>query len=203
MVHVSTFKVYGDAPAGVVTEDTPPRPTSHYAITHRVAEDYAASLHRDAVIFRLANGFGAPAEPAAGAWAPIVNGMCREAAALRTITLRSSGLAWRNFVPMDDVLHALRAAIGSLPAGTYNLGASQSLTLRAMAGRVAQACRETLGFLPAVVVGADGAEVASAPLDFRVTKLGRAGVEPAASIDDELARTLQVAHDTFAGASHA
>lgn len=203
LVHLSTYKVYGNVPSGAVTEDSPPRPTSHYAITHRLAEDYAASLHPNTVIFRLANGFGAPAVPSDAAWGLIVNGMCREAAVSRTITIRSSGLGWRNFVPIADVLQALRTATANLPGGTYNLGSRESLTLRAMAARVADACATALGFLPAVVVSVDRDEAEHPPLDFRVTKLARAGVEPLASIDDELARTLRVARETFANAPNA
>lgn len=202
LVHLSTFKVYGNAPTGVVTEETLTRPTSHYAITHRVAEDYAASQHGNAVILRLANGFGAPVQPLAGAWVPMVNRMCHEAGVSRTITIRSSGLGWRDFVPMDDIVRALCAALGDLPAGTYNLGAGQSQTLRAMADRVAQACVSALGFRPEVVVGADDAGVQHAPLDFRVAKLANAGVTPFASLDEEIRRTLQAVRQAFVAPTH-
>src|ERR1700730_12475361 len=125
-VQVSTYKVYGNNPAGLHTEETPCKPQSHYAITHRVAEDYVTSQHPKSVVFRLANGFGAPIEASMDCWDIVVNEMCRQAETDRQITIRSSGQAWRNFVPMHDVLCALQSAAIDLPAGTYNLGSPQS-----------------------------------------------------------------------------
>ena len=197
-VQLSTFKVYDNTPAGLVTEETPTRPTSHYAITHRASEDYA-SQHPDAVIFRLANGFGAPAGAAVDCWTLIANEMCREAAVSRTITIRSAGLSWRNFVPLNLVVDALHFATGALPAGTYNLGALEAMTLRDIAERVATVAERTLGYRPAVTFGPAGPGDHSAPLDFRSDKLARAGFHSAASVDAELRRTLLMARDAFAG----
>jgi UDP-glucose 4-epimerase len=197
-VQLSTYKVYGNNPSGIVTESTACKPESHYALTHRAAEDYAALQHTNSVVFRLANSFGAPVEPAANSWSVIVNEMCRAAAVDRCIAIRSSGLAWRNFVPMDDVVGALRVAIGDLSAGTYNLGSNHSLTLRALAERVARICDETLGFSPSVTTRPD---VDSAPpmppLDYRIDKLAQAGFTAVASFEDELRRTLGAVHMTF------
>lgn len=196
-VQVSTYKVYGNNPSGFVTEGTLCKPQSHYAITHRAAEDYATSQHPNTVVFRLANGFGAPVDPAVDCWAIIVNELCRQIAVDGRITIRSSGQTWRNFVPMHDVILALRAAATDLPAGTYNLGWEQSMQLRGVAERVAEVCRGTLGFSAAVVFGPamDGEE--TAPLDFRTEKLARAGVTPVASFDEEVSRTLLAAWAAF------
>ncbi len=201
-VQVSTYKVYGNNPGGLVTEDTPCKPQSHYAITHRVAEDYATSQHANSVVFRLANGFGAPVEAVANCWDIIVNELCRQIAVDGRITIRSSGQAWRNFVPMHDVVRALRSAATDLPAGTYNLGSKESMQLRGLAERVAEACRETLGFSPPVVVGpaVDGEK--PVPLDFRSEKLARAGFMSVASFDEEVSKTLLTAREAFGRAAH-
>lgn len=191
VVHVSTFKVYGNNPTGRITEDTPPSPQSHYAITHRVAEDYTMSQHANGVVFRLANGFGVPVGPLPGAWDVIGNEMCRQAVVDRRITIRSSGRAWRNFVPMSDIVRALDAATGILPAGRYHLGSRESMPLRDLAERVARVCAETFGFRPAVTTGPAAAGDQPAPLDFCVDKLAAAGVLPGQTFDDELRRTLR------------
>lgn len=197
-VQVSTYKVYGDNPTGTVTEETPCRPRSHYAITHRSAEDYAALQHSDAVVLRLANGFGVPVGAAEGAWDIIVNEMCRQSAMDRQITIRSSGLAWRNFIPLSDVVRALHsAATGSLRAGTYNLGSPQSMTLRCLAERIAKVCRATLGFTPEVSIRALPSGDQPEPLEYRIEKLAMAGFTPTASFDDEVSRTLLAARDVF------
>ncbi len=196
-VQVSTYKVYGDNPSGLVTEETPCRPQSHYAITHRVAEDYATSQHPNSVVFRLANGFGAPVDAAADCWDIIVNEMCRQAAVDRRISIRSAGRGWRNFVPMNDVVRALRSGTIDLPAGTYNLGSPQSMTLRGVAERVAHVCGDTLGFFPSVSAAAavDGEQ--PVPLDYRIEKLAASGFKSSASIDEEVGRTLLTSQAIF------
>ncbi|MCX6545099.1 MAG: SDR family oxidoreductase [Acidobacteria bacterium] len=196
-VQLSTYKVYGDNPSGCVTEETPPKPRSHYAITHRTAEDYAQSQHPNCVVFRLANGFGAPAGPSADGWQIIANELCKETVVRRQITIRSSGLAWRNFVPMPDIVGALHASITSLAPGTYNLGASSSMTLRDLAARVARVSANALGIRPALTFGPVDPGGAPAPLDYRTDKLLDAGYGLIASFDDELLATLLAASATF------
>jgi UDP-glucose 4-epimerase len=196
-VQLSTYKVYGSNPSGRLAEETLCRPQSHYAITHHVAELYAASQHSNCVILRLANGFGAPANPNVRCWDILTNEFCRQAAVDGRIRVRSSGLAWRNIVPMSDVVRALHAAAVDLPADTYNLGRSESLTLRDLAARVARVCEETFGSYPSITCGAPAPGEAHLPLDYRIDRLAAAGFEPGASIDGELSLTLRLARDTF------
>jgi UDP-glucose 4-epimerase len=192
-VQVSTCKVYGDDPRGPVTEDTACKPQSHYAITHRLAEEYVTFIHPSSVVLRLANGFGAPVEASASCWDLLVNQMCRQAAVDRRIVLRSSGVAWRNFVPMDDIVKALHAAATDLPAGTYNLGSSHSMELRRLAARIAEVCSDTLGSAPAIEAEATGDPEWRVPLDYRVDKLAGAGFTSTAPLEAELKRLLLMA----------
>jgi UDP-glucose 4-epimerase len=192
-VQVSTCKVYGDDPSGPVTEDTPCKPQSHYAITHRLAEDYVTVLHPKSVVLRLANGFGAPVDAAVDCWDIAVNQICRQAAVNRRIVLRSSGSKWRNFVPMDDIVRALRTAAIDLPIGTYNLGSSYSMELRGLASRVADVCADTLGFCPLIEAGATAGPERCLPLDYRVDKLAGVGFTPTAALDVELKKLLLMA----------
>lgn len=192
-VQVSTFKVYGNAPSGRINEASPTVPRSDYAITHRAAEDYARR-HPSAVVFRLANGFGAPATADAECWDIILNQFCLQAVGSRHITLRSSGRAWRNFVPMDDVIGALACASRDFPSGTYNLGARDSMTVWDGATLVAQVCRDTLGYEPTIERGTD-APGAPEPgrLEFDTTALERAGYRAKGDRTAEIRRTLLAA----------
>lgn len=200
-VQLSTSKVYGRDPSGPVTEGTLTRPCSHYAITHRAAEDYAAQ-RLDAVVLRLANGFGAPVDFETPCWGIIVNDFCWQAVTTGRIAVRSDGLAWRNFVPLDDVVVVLRAAVTALPSGTYNLGAPESMTLRAMADRVAVVCERVLGFHIQVSVEESIVREPTQPLDYRSDRLKAAGLALDASIDDEIARTLVAAGGALGRTSH-
>jgi UDP-glucose 4-epimerase len=197
-VQLSTSKVYGHNLAGVVTEETVTRPVSYYAITHRSGEDYAM-LHPDSVVLRLANGFGAPIGGNAQCWSVMVNDFCRQAVTTHRITIRSDGMAWRNFIALDNVILALGAAATNLPSGIYNLGSPTSTTIRMMAQRVAAACERVLGFGVAVSVGISTAGTQSGPLDYRTDRLRDAGVSFADSSEDEILRTLIAASALFAG----
>jgi UDP-glucose 4-epimerase len=196
-VQVSTYKVYGNCPNGVVTEETPCRPSSHYAITHRTAEDYARMQHPCCVVFRVANGFGAPVGAPPSAWDVLANEFCRDTVLHGAIAVRSSGLSWRNFVPMADIVGALHAGAVGLPAGTYNLGAPGSMTLRDLAARVARMSDATLGVRPEVTFGPVEVNEVHPPLDFRIDRLAAAGFCPTASLDDELRETLISANAVF------
>lgn len=198
-VQLSTSKVYGNSPSGVVTEETITQPRSHYAITHRAAEDYA-TLHSDAVVLRLANGFGAPANEGIACWNVIVNDFCRQAVTTRCIHIRSDGTAWRNFIALPDVIVALRAGLTSLPKGTYNLGSTESITIRGMAKRVASVCKSALGSHVDVSVGAAPSGVHSGMLDYRTDRLRASGVSLRHSGDDEIAQTILAARAAFGGA---
>lgn len=196
-VQLSTYKVYGNSPSGRITEETPCRPQSHYAITHNMAEQYVRWLHPAGVVLRLANGFGAPAEPATECWDVIVNEMCRQAVTAGQITIRSSGQSWRNFVPMSAVVGALVAGIMRLSPDTYQLGAAQSMQIIDMAQHVARVCHETVGFSPSINVGDPSNSSPDVPLDYRIDKLTAAGVVLGTSFDDEIHRTLLAARANF------
>ena len=202
LVQVSTYKVYGNSPSGLVNEDTLCRPRSHYAITHRAAEDYAQFQHPNCVVFRLANGFGAPVGPCPSCWDLVANEFCRDAVVRRQIVVRSSGLAWRNFVPMPDIVRALHVGAVRIPAGTYNLGASESMTLRDLAARVARVSGSTLGIRPELTFGPVEEGEQHTPLDYRVDKLAAVGFTPSASFDGELRETLVAAREAFGAGGH-
>lgn len=191
-VQVSTTKVYGNSPAGRVTEDTVTQPRSHYAISHRAAEDYAAQ-QVGTVVLRLANGFGAPVGARSDFWDVIVNAMCMQAVRDRRVVINSSGRAWRNFVPFEDDVRALELGATTLPLGTYNVGAAQSMRIRSVAERVVAMCESTIGFRPTITAGAIESSAEPEPLDYRIDKLVAAGYRPGLTLDDELRRTLLAA----------
>lgn len=195
-IQLSTFKVYGQNPTGSINEASVCRPRSHYAATHYFAETYATWQHPACVVFRLANGFGAPATREVECWDIIVNEMCRQAVVDRRIAIRSSGQAWRSFVPLGDVVHALVGGLRDIPPGTYNLGGAQSMRIADMAHRVAQVCERTLGYHPEVRLGEPEASLAQR-LDYRIDKLEAAGYGPTTSMDDEIAETLLAARDRW------
>lgn len=182
-LYASTAKVFGSNPVGRLDETCLPRPASHYAITHRLAEDYVLAKHDKGAfggaVVRLSNVVGAPADPAVNAWMLIANDFCRQAVDKGEIRLSGSGMAWRDFAPMTDVVAALIHLVGlpreKLGDGLFHLGAGRSLRIRDLAAMVA-------GRAPALlqrvvpVIAPDPVQGSDAPLlEWQVDKLATTG----------------------------
>lgn len=197
-IYVSTSKVFGNNPSGYIDERTLPRPMSHYAITHHVAEDYvlaARSLGRvEGIVLRLSNSFGTPATENAATWALIVNDLCRQAALSGGVELKSSGLAWRNFVGMGSVVAALRH-VAAMPEerignGLFHLGGPRSMPMLQMAELVAARAEALFGGKVNVTHAAPGATEKHVPLDWRIRKLAATGWDPIAGFTEEIDAVL-------------
>lgn len=198
-LYASTSKVFGNNPSGVLDENALPRPTSHYAITHRLSEDYVlaagAKGRIEGVVFRLANMIGAPPDPQSDACRVLSNDLCRQAIADGAIMLKSSGEAWRNFVTKADVATALLQMI-RMPAsrigdGLFHVGGSRSITIWDFARRVA----ELGSALTGNTITADHLPPAPnerhALLDWKTEKLRAAGWSPTDDIDAEIDNALK------------
>jgi UDP-glucose 4-epimerase len=203
-VYASTSKVFGANLAGVIDERSVPRPASNYAITHRVAEDYVLAAHDknevEGMVLRLSNGLGAPANPKTNAWMLIANDLCRQAAG-NQIVLRSSGLAWRNFIAMADVISALQHALDmpreKLADGLFHLGGTQSMRIWDLAARIATRAELLFGRPIATERTAPAPGEQHALLDWRIDKFVSTGWRPVASINDEIDATLRICRDYF------
>jgi UDP-glucose 4-epimerase len=142
LVYLSTMHVYGSrvVPGAVLTEDMRVEPRSAYAISRLASEHVAAALSPGAyelVIFRLTNSVGAPDDPSVDRWSLVANDLCRQGALEGRLQLRSSGVQWRDFVPLGAVCSAIATAAaandrGPAP-GTYNLGSGRPVTVRGLA----------------------------------------------------------------------
>lgn len=185
LVYASTVHVYGAAlvPGSVVDESTAPAPRHPYAIARLAAEHVAASILGDRlVVLRLTNGVGAPADASVNRWSLVANDLCRQAVRTGELRLKTSGLQWRDFVPMADVCDALAGiATGSLAVapGTYNLGLGRPTTVRSLADAIADVFAARTGTRPPVVAPRPvPGEVPPAPYRVDVGRLAAAGFTP-------------------------
>jgi UDP-glucose 4-epimerase len=204
-VYLSTAKVFGTNPTGTIDESSAARPVNHYAITHRLAEDYVLAA-RDSgqlqgIVLRLSNSLGAPADPSVNAWMLIANDFCRQAATTKRIALKSSGLAWRNFIAMADtvaaVRHALTMPFGLLSDGLFHLGGPESLRICDLALRIAG--RADKIFDQSTKVERTSQETAEVPpmLDWRIDKFTSTGWRPIKPLDEEIDSTLKMCRNEF------
>jgi UDP-glucose 4-epimerase len=200
VVYASTSKVFGQNPVGTITEASLPRPTSHYALTHRMAEDYVLASGMEGIVLRLSNSLGAPADADAPVWSLISNDLCRRAAIEGQVVVKSSGLQWRNFVAMADVVSAIRHLIdykGDLGDGIFHVGGPAPLRIRDLAEMVTEQGERVLGRRPTLSLG-DALPGESHPvLDWRTDKLCATGWAAATPLADEIAATIRFCRERF------
>ncbi len=204
-VYLSTSKVFGANPTGAIDEMSLPRPINHYAITHRLAEDYVLAARRaggpETAVVRLSNGVGAPADVHVNAWMLIANDLCRQAAVTGQVLLRSSGMAWRNFIGLADVVAALRHVL-TMPAdrlgdGLFHLGGPTSLRIVDLATMIAERAR-TLFQGKVEVTRLPPAPGESHPeLDWSIGKLVATGWTPAHGLEREIDANLRLCRNAF------
>jgi UDP-glucose 4-epimerase len=103
------------------------------------------------VVLRLTNSVGAPLDARVDRWSLVANDLCRQAAAGGPLCLRSSGRQWRDFVDLGEVCTTIAAAaLGQVPAGTYNLGSGAPRTVLELAEVVADEAAARLSRRPDV-----------------------------------------------------
>jgi UDP-glucose 4-epimerase len=140
VVYLSTSQVYGPTPLGMIDESSPCRASTVYAEVHLLAEHLLRDVLGDKVtIVRLSNSVGIPSNPRCDAWHLVAHDLAREAASSGSITLRSSGLQHRSFVPLSEVSRALRFILEyPLPLELVNVANPVSESVRSMAARIAR-----------------------------------------------------------------
>lgn len=152
LVHVSTVHVYGASivPGAVLAEDTATEPRSIYAIARLASEHLLAASALPVTVFRLTNSVGAPVDASVNRWTLVANELCREAVVEGTVTLRTAGAQWRDFVALSDVVAVLASAATTAGAAsaTYNLGSGTPTTVRALAELVQDVVEEETGRRP-------------------------------------------------------
>lgn len=203
-IYFSTAHVYGSPLQGEITEASLPRPIHPYAITHKVAEDFVLAAHDQAqiegIVVRLSNGFGAPATPNIDRWTLLVNDLCRQAAATGALKLNSAGIQLRDFITLGDVadavVHLMTLDAPRIGNGLFNLGGGNSVSILAMAERVASRWRALTHSEIAIARPSDDRGPAPS-LIYRCDKLAETGYAPTNQIDLEIDNTLRLCLDAF------
>lgn len=125
IIYLSTAHVYGAPLGGTISEATPPLNLHPYATSHRAGEDAIrlADEHGDieGVVIRLSNAFGAPLDKHANCWQLLVNDLCRQAVCDHRLTLHTTGMQYRDFIPMSDVVRSI-AHVAFIPTSNLEWG---------------------------------------------------------------------------------
>jgi UDP-glucose 4-epimerase len=156
IIYLSTFQVYGSNLRGMIRESTPPNPGNVYASVHLQAEAFVREFAGSGIVVRLANAVGPPANARANCWHLIANDLCREVVEAGTLTLRSSGLQHRSFVPMGSLVNIVSDLLTSSSAsskGVINVASPSSMSLRALANLIQEAERSISGHNAPITTG--------------------------------------------------
>ena len=178
-IFMSTAHVYGSPLQGTVTEKTLTTNSHPYATSHLSGEREVSQRHQNGdfagIILRCANGFGVPMDPSVNIWHVLVNDLCNQVASTGSMTLQSSGLQERNFIPIADIcsaiLHFLHIDAERVGDGLFNLGGPKSMTVLEMAHVIAERSRIVLNIDPPINRPLQIEPNASVPLDYRIDKL--------------------------------
>jgi UDP-glucose 4-epimerase len=200
VVYLSTVHVYGArmAPGATLTEDMRPEPRSGYAVARLASEHVIAGVAAGAygvVILRLTNSVGAPRDPCVDRWSLVTNDLARQGALTGRLTLRSTGVQWRDFVSLADVCAAITAACGTadaaLAAGTYNLGSGTPRTVLDVVGLIQDAFERRTGARPPLDAPAPPPEnERDAPYHVSVQRLTDRGVTAGGALADAVDETV-------------
>lgn len=200
IIFFSTAHVYRQPLAGVITEETVTRPAHPYASSHLFGEAAVLEAHDKeqiiGMVLRLSNGVGSPVRMEVNRWTLLVNDLCRQAVVERRLTLRSSGLSVRDFIPISDIGLGVRHCIGMERAacgdGLFNLGSGESMSVFDMAGLIAQRCEKVLGFRPLINRHEPVAGERVLSLNYQIDKFRATGFCPAGKLEDEIDATLRL-----------
>ena len=185
LLHFSTFHVYGAGGRARFAETDELAPIHPYGRSHAACEALVLA-HPNTLVLRPSNMVGAPAHAALGDQAKLMFlDLCRQAAA-GAIRLQNDGLSYRDFLPFEDAISAVRVLLNAPLSGErlFNLACGQSMRLDVVARMIQRvAGAETLEF-------GTGGDAFRAPFEVDVSRLRALGWEPRASLEEEIRRIL-------------
>lgn len=144
VVLVSSGAIYGIQQEQPVRETATPHPTSPYAVSKLAAEYYVKTIgalwNIETVCLRVFNTYG-PGQQLPPVYTPVIPNFLRQAALRGTLVIHGDGSQTRDYVYLDDVVVAMRAAATApnINQRTINVGAGVGTSvseLAELAGKV-------------------------------------------------------------------
>lgn len=178
-IYLSTAHVYAAPLVGVITEETCPRNLHPYATSHLAGEYSVCYANQreelEGVVLRLSNAYGLPSHQNANCWMLFVNDLCRQAATMRSMTLRTSGLQTRDFVTLHDVVRAVAYLINApksdIGDGLFNVGSGRSKNMIVLANLIQSRCLHVLGYSPEIIRPNPSSPEENLSFEYRIDKL--------------------------------
>ena len=104
-LYFSSIHVYGDIKGSLINELTPTKPSHHYSITHKLAEDYVLQANKNisVSIFRLANVIGTPLSKDVNCWMLVAHDLCKQVVINGSMELNSNKEIKRDFIGLKNL----------------------------------------------------------------------------------------------------
>ncbi len=194
ILHFSTFHVYGKKYEGIYEETSALRPVNDYGRLHKEAEEKILSeCGTRATIFRCTNIVGAPAHLDLGLQEKLFYlDCCRQAVEKGMIKLKTDGLGFRDFLPMEDVFAAVQLILSkraSISATIANLSSGNSLSIIDFTRQIAKKAGEEQGIIVTVATGLES-DSFSEPFTVTNSLLKKLGWSPLGDLFNELSSTF-------------
>ncbi|MBN1874391.1 MAG: NAD-dependent epimerase/dehydratase family protein [Anaerolineae bacterium] len=141
LILTSSGAIYGAQMQQPVAESAVPVPQSPYAVSKLSAEYYVHTIGAlwgiSTLVLRIFNAYG-PGQPLLPSHSPVIPRFLHQALGGGSLVIFGSGGQTRDFVYMDDVVHALVAAlhVHSTPRHTINVGSGIETSIDTLAALV-------------------------------------------------------------------
>lgn len=141
VVLASSATIYGDQPSQPIHESALPAPAAPYAVTKMAAEQYLFIMGKlvgfEAVSLRIFNAYG-PGQPLPPTHGPVIPYLMQQVAQNGSAIIFGDGGQTRDFVYIDDVVHALAAAgvAPDIDRQIINIGSGQETSINQAAAAI-------------------------------------------------------------------
>jgi nucleoside-diphosphate-sugar epimerase len=187
LLHFSSFHVYGAGGRQRFCETDPPSPIHPYGHAHWACEQLLSPDDRVCIV-RPSNMVGAPAHADLGDQAGLLFvDLCRQAAQ-GSMKLHNDGLSYRDFLPFEDAISAVRLLLSApaQPQRLFNLACGHSMRLDEAARLIQQASNTS----PPLDFGS-GQDAFRQPFTIDINRLCNLGWHPTASLANEASKLIQ------------
>ena len=196
IIYFSTIHVYGNNLEGSVDERTAPIPNKLFSSTHLLVENLLVNLaynYRVSVV-RCANVFGIPYFDNSKCWELVINDFCKSAIKNKKIIIKSSGLEYKNFIAMEDVIAGtyfiLQDKMGNQINTIYNLGGAKVIRIIEIAEKIKIILKNSFNINCTVKIDNSlGDKINHVPFEYSIDKIKKLGFNPI-SLEKEIYRTL-------------
>lgn len=187
LVHFSTFHVYGAGGPETYVEGDLPAPTHPYGQAHLACEQLLADESR-AFVVRPSNMIGCPAHADLGDQAKLLFlDLCRQAVS-GEMRLGNDGLSYRDFLPFEDAIQAVRLLLKPAPSDKRLFNLAQGTATRLdeaarliQAAALPQSVRMSFG---------NGSDAFRSPFCVNTMPLQKLGWKPQCSLEAEARDTI-------------